>query len=152
MCSIVLCDCEFNFLIKRIYCRSHCVSYCVSQPPRWPPVRSPSIHIFEQSLKRAEYLLNCTEYSAVVLQFYAIICKCIPYSTNRLLAKISVCKFQGSGMDDIAVSSLLPLITHSRGSRLPCCEDAQAALWSGLRRTEASCQQFQLASHVSEPS
>ncbi|XP_010812705.1 cadherin-3 isoform X1 [Bos taurus] len=39
------------------------------------------------------------------------------------------------------------LIT-SRGSRLPCCEDAQAALWSGLRRTEASCQQFQLASHV----
>ncbi|CAI9161906.1 unnamed protein product [Rangifer tarandus platyrhynchus] len=39
------------------------------------------------------------------------------------------------------------LIT-ARGSRLPCCEDAQAALWSGLRRTEASCQQFQLASHA----
>ena len=56
-------------------------------------------------------MLNCTEYSAVVLQLYAVICKCIPYSTNRLLAKISVCRFQGSGIDDIAVSSLLPLIT-----------------------------------------
>ena len=95
--------------------------------------------------------LHWIQYSciAVVCNCIAIVCnlcKCIPYSTNRLLARISVCRFQGLGMDDIAVSSLLPLITNSRGSRLPCCEDTQSSPmeWSkknwGLLPTVPTCQ------------
>jgi len=44
-------------------------------------------------------------------------------------------------MEDVAASTLLSWITHSRGGQLPYCEDIQEALRRGPPEKVASCQQ-----------
>ena len=55
-------------------------------------------------------------------------------------------------MEDVAASTLLSWITHSRGGWLPYCEDIQEALRRGPPDKVPASSQHQLASSVSEPS